>query len=163
MFLDLGAQPFANNLPREECSAKPEFHCSLATVKCPKCHLVQLTHSVPSQLIFDEYLYVSSTALASRAHFAEYASDVRKRLSSKEKPLGIDIGSNDGLLVSCYEKAGMRGIDVEPATNLAADANKRRGLTLSRYFGEEAVREIAAKYGSALPLIHAEELFLKGR
>ena len=148
-FLDLGSQPLANNLPRKADAAKPEFHCPLAVVKCPKCHLVQLTHSVPAHLMFDEYLYVSSTTQTFRTHFAEYAGDVRKRLLEKDKPLVVDIGSNDGLLVSCYDKAGMRGVGVEPAKNLAADANKRGVTTLNRYFGEETVREIVAKYGKA--------------
>jgi SAM-dependent methyltransferase len=148
-FLDLGSQPLANNLPRKENVARSEFHCPLAVVKCPKCHLVQLTHSVPAHLMFDEYLYVSSTTQTFRTHFAEYAGDVRGRLSKKDKPLAVDIGSNDGLLVSCYEKAGMRGVGVEPAKNLAADANKRGVVTLNRYFDEETVREIVAKYGKA--------------
>jgi SAM-dependent methyltransferase len=92
---------------------------------------------------------VSSTTQTFRTHFAEYAGDVRKRLSGKEKPLAVDIGSNDGLLVSCYEKSGMRGIGGEPAKNLAADANKCGVTTINRYFGEEAVREIVAEYGKA--------------
>jgi SAM-dependent methyltransferase len=132
-----------------EDAVKPEFHCPLTVVKCPKCHLVQLTHSVPAPLMFDEYLYVSSTTQTFRTHFAEYAGDVQRRLDGKERPLAVDIGSNDGLLVSCYEKAGMCGVGVEPAKNLAADANRRGILTLNKYFGEEAVREIAAKYGKA--------------
>jgi SAM-dependent methyltransferase len=108
--------------------------------------------------MFDEYLYVSSTTQTFRTHFAEYAGDVRKRLAGKEMPLAVDIGSNDGLLVSCYEKAGMRGVGVEPAKNLAADANKRGVATLNRYFGEEVVREIAAKYGKA-DVISANNVF----
>ena len=106
-FLDLGVQPLANNLPRCEDAATPEFHCPLAVVKCRKCHLAQLTHSVPAHLMFDDYLYVSSTTQTFRTHFAEYAQDVRGRLSQKQKPLGVDIGSNDGLLVSCYDKTVM--------------------------------------------------------
>ncbi|MFH1800792.1 MAG: class I SAM-dependent methyltransferase [Candidatus Omnitrophota bacterium] len=148
-FLDLGSQPLANNLPRKEDAAKTEFHCPLAVVKCPKCHLVQLTHSVPAHLMFDEYLYVSSTTQTFRTHFAEYAGDVRDRLLKKDRPFVVDIGSNDGLLVSCYDKAGMRGVGVEPAKNLAADANKRGVITLNRYFDEETVREIVAQYGKA--------------
>ena len=148
-FLDLGIQPLANNLPRREDAATPEFHCPLAVVKCRKCHLVQLTHSVPAALMFDDYLYVSSTTQTFRTHFAEYARDVRGRLPQKQRPLAVDIGSNDGLLVSCYEKAGMRGVGVEPAKNLASDANRRGVTTLNRYFGVEAVREIVSQYGKA--------------
>ncbi len=148
-FLDFGSQPLANNLPRKTDAAKSELHCPLAVVKCPKCHLVQLTHSVPAHLIFDEYLYVSSTTKTFQTHFAEYAMDVKSRLPKKDRPLVVDIGSNDGLLVSCYDKAGMRGVGVEPAKNLALDANKRGVITLNRYFDEEIVREIVAEYGKA--------------
>jgi SAM-dependent methyltransferase len=148
-FLDLGRQPLANNLPHKEDAAKPEFHCPLSVVKCGKCHLVQLTHSVPSHLMFDEYLYVSSTTKTFRTHFAEYAEDVRSRLGDKKQPLAIDIGSNDGLLVSCYSKTGMRGVGVEPAKNLASEANRQGIETLNRYFGEDSVKEIVAKYGKA--------------
>lgn len=148
-FLDLGAQPLANNLPGIENARKPEFRCPLALVKCPECHLVQLTHSVPANLMFDEYLYVSSTTQTFRTHFAEYARDVRERIGQKPGALAVDIGSNDGLLVSSYEKEGLRGVGVEPAKNLAADANTRGVTTLNRYFGEEAVAEIIARYGKA--------------
>lgn len=148
-FLDLGIQPLANNLPRMEDSAKPEFHCPLAVVKCEKCHLVQLTHSVPAPLMFDEYLYVSSTTQTFRKHFAEYAENVKARLVKKDRPLAIDIGSNDGLLVSCYEKTGMRGVGIEPAKNLAAEAHRQGITTVNRYFDNEAVKEVIAKYGKA--------------
>jgi len=157
-FLDLGVQPLANNLPRIEDSATPEFRCPLALVKCPRCHLVQLTHSVPAQLMFDEYLYVSSTTQTFRTHFAEYASDVKSRLGGKERPLAVDIGSNDGLLVSCYEKAGLRGIGVEPAKNLAKDANERGVITLNRYFDAQAVREITEKFCKA-DVVSANNVF----
>ncbi|MBU9889959.1 MAG: class I SAM-dependent methyltransferase [Candidatus Omnitrophica bacterium] len=148
-FLDLGVQPLANNLPRLQDAAKPEFHCPLAVVKCPACHLVQLTHSVPASLMFDDYLYVSSTTQTFRTHFADYARDVRERLSGKLRPLAVDIGSNDGLLVSCYDKAGMCGVGVEPAKNLAAEASRAGIATLNRYFDVEAVKEIRAHYGQA--------------
>lgn len=157
-FLDLGLQPLANNLPRKDDAAKPEFRCPLAVVKCEKCHLVQLTHSVPAQLMFDDYLYVSSTTKTFREHFAGYAEDVKARLTGKAKPLAIDIGSNDGLLVSCYEKAGMRGVGIEPAKNLAAEANRNGVTTLNRYFGEETVREVITRYGKA-DVISANNVF----
>lgn len=157
-FLDLGSQPLANNLPRKNDTEKPEFHCPLTVVKCPKCHLVQLTHSVPASFMFDEYLYVSSTTQTFRKHFAEYAEAVRERLSRKEKLLAVDIGSNDGLLVSCYEKAGMCGIGIEPAKNLASEANRKGITTLNRYFDETAVREVIAKHGKP-DVISANNVF----
>ena len=145
-FLDLGAQPLANNLPGIENARKPEFRCPLALVKCPECHLVQLTHSVPANLMFDEYLYVSSTTQTFRTHFAEYARDVRERIGQKPGALAVDIGSNDGLLVSSYEKEGLRGVGVEPQ-RISRPTRTPARYDLNRYFGEEAVAEIIARYG----------------
>lgn len=108
--------------------------------------------------MFDDYLYVSSTTQTFRTHFAEYARDVRERLPGKKSPLAVDIGSNDGLLVSCYHKAGMRGIGVEPAKNLAAEANRQGVTTLNRYFGAEAVGEIISRYGKA-DVVSANNVF----
>lgn len=157
-FLDLGLQPLANNLPRKDDTGKPEFRCPLSLVKCPACALVQLTHSVPANLMFDEYLYVSSTTRTFRTHFAEYAEDVKSRIGSKKNALAVDIGSNDGLLVSCYEKCGLKGVGVEPAKNLAADANQRGIVTLNRYFDLETVREITARFDKA-QVVSANNVF----
>ena len=122
-FLELGTMPLANNLPRKEDLNTPEFACPLSLVFCEKCGLVQLSHVVPPELMFSHYLYVSSTTKTFQEHFAEYARDVRNRISG-DKPLAVDLGSNDGLLLSCYQKEGMRICGVDPAQNLAEEANQ---------------------------------------
>jgi len=113
---------------------------------------------VPASLLFDNYLYVSSTAQTFREHFAAYAKDVKKKVRKGNQPLAVDIGSNDGLLVSCYEKMGMHGIGIEPAKNLAAEANRQGMTTLNCYFGKEAVQEVIAKYGKA-DVVSANNVF----
>jgi len=148
-FLDLGIHPLANSLPKFEDRYKEEFKCPLALVKCPHCHLVQLTHVVPADLMFKDYLYVSSTTKTFRKHFSEYAKTVKEKVLNKEKPVAVDIGSNDGLLVSHYIEEGMQGVGVDPAENLAKEANARGLPTLNRYFDKACVKEIIEKYGKA--------------
>ncbi len=149
-FLDLGEKhPLANSLPRPEDLNKPLFTCPLQLVKCQHCHLVQLAHAVPADLMFKDYLYVSSTTKTFREHFAEYARTVKSKLAHVKNPVAVDIGSNDGLLVACYMNEGMKAVGVDPADNLAKQANAEGRPTLNRYFDEVCVKEIIQKYGKA--------------
>lgn len=200
-FLDLGTLPLANSYVPANEPEKEEFKCPLSLAWCPRCKLVQLTHTVPPDLMFSHYLYVSSTTKTFQRHFADYAKTVAEKLGkreplnlvdsstarssrrdseiksrddsrradgetdrgivpssardgdlsspSRERPLAVDIGSNDGLLVRCYRNEGMRALGVEPAKNLADEANRQGVKTLNRYFDAECVKTIRAKEGPA--------------
>lgn len=148
-FLDLGVLPLANSFVRKEDAAKEEFRCPLRLTLCSSCFLVQLSHVVPPDMMFSNYLYVSSTTKTFRDHFAEYAASVRKKCAKKEKGVAVDIGSNDGLLLACYQKEGFRAVGVDPATNLAEAANKNGTPTINRYFDETSVNMILKEYGPA--------------
>lgn len=148
-FLDLGDMPLANSYVKPADADQPEFTCPLALVLCPHCRLVQLSHVVPPDLMFRHYLYVSSTTQTFRDHFAAYAHSVRGKLGGADKPLAVDIGSNDGLLLSCYQGEGMRAVGVDPAKNLSDAANARGLRTLNRYFDKDAVDEILREHGKA--------------
>lgn len=155
-FLDLGISPLANSLPLASEVGKKEFACPLRLVKCPSCHLVQLSHVVPGEMMFSNYLYVSSTTQTFRDHFSEYAKQVKNKLTSRLRSspndkgfLAVDIGSNDGLLVSCYKREGLRAVGVEPAENLSKLANENGQTTINRFFDAQTVDEIIKKYGRA--------------
>lgn len=157
-FLDLGPMALANSYVKKEEAEKPEFTCPLALALCPKCKLVQTTHVVPAPLMFSNYLYVSSTTQTFRTHFADYARYVASRLVKRAGSVAVDIGSNDGLLVSCYEKEGLKAVGIEPAVNLSQDANSRGIKTLNRYFDSESVAHIQKEFGHA-DIISANNVF----
>jgi SAM-dependent methyltransferase len=100
-------------------------------------------------MMFKDYLYVSSTTKTFQKHFADYARSVKEKLPHIERPLAIDIGSNDGLLLSCYLQEDMRAIGVDPAKNLADEANKKGLMTINDYFGEKSVKQILEDFGKA--------------
>lgn len=147
-FLELGAMALANSYVKPEDKDQPEFTCPLSLVWNRDSGLVQLSHVVPPDLMFSHYLYVSSTTQTFRDHFAAYAASVREKVRA-DKPLAVDIGSNDGLLVSCYMKEGMRAVGIDPAKNLAEEANKKGIRTLNRYFDKECVDKILSEFGKA--------------
>ncbi len=157
-FLELGNSPLANSFLSSNKGVKDEFFCPLSLTFCQNCTLVQLTHVVPPDLMFSNYLYVSSTTTTFQKHFADYAKNVTTRSSGDKKLLAVDIGSNDGLLVSCYQKEGMDALGVEPAKNLSKTANEEGRLTLNQYFDAECVDYIL-KHFRHVDVISANNVF----
>lgn len=157
-FLDLGVMPLANSYVAKEEAVKTEFECPLSVTRCSNCGLVQLTHVVPPELMFSHYLYVSSTTKTFRDHFSQYATGLKEKHVKKQNLLAVDIGSNDGLLLSCYQKEGMKVVGVEPAANLAALANQQGITTIQSFFNGQCVAEIRKRFGAA-DIISANNVF----
>ncbi len=149
-FLDLGSTPLANSFLKKDELDKDELSCPLRLAWCSQCWLVQLSDVVPPDKMFRNYLYVSSTTETFKKHFADYAQKAKARLLDTQSPLvAVDIGSNDGLLLSCYQKEGMTAVGVEPATNLSEEANRKGFPTVNDYFGAAAVDKILKDFGPA--------------
>ena len=67
--LSLGRTPLANALLTESQLAEPERTFPLDLVFCQRCALVQITETVPPEILFRDYVYFSSfsdTAVAQR-------------------------------------------------------------------------------------------------
>ena len=124
VYLDLGRTPLANSYLREEDLGRREFVEELVLQVCEDCGLSQLTKVVHPDLMFKNYLYVSSTTDTFRSHCAELAKTAVARANCPPGDLVLDIASNDGCLLSKFRDAGMRVVGVDPAENLAAEANK---------------------------------------
>ena len=150
--MDLGLQPLANSFIRPEEVGKPEPRYPLELARCTACGHVQLSVTVPPEIMFRNYLYVSGTSDTIPAHFAAYAKDVAERFVPKGG-LVVEIGSNDGTLLRAFDRGAVRVLGVEPARNIAAMANAAGIPTLDEFFGEAIAREIAAKHRRASAII----------
>jgi hypothetical protein len=64
------------------------------------------------------------------------------------KDFVVDIGSNDGTLISNFQKAGNRILGIEP-TDVGDIANARGIPTIKRYFGKAAAQEVVGSHGKA--------------
>ncbi|MBI3999798.1 MAG: class I SAM-dependent methyltransferase [Candidatus Omnitrophica bacterium] len=157
-FLDLGVMPLANSFLEVEEVTEEEFKCPLSLSYCSVCGLIQLAYVVPPDLMFSNYLYVSSTTQTFREHFAGYAKAVKERVLKKSNIVAVDIGSNDGLLLACYQREGIKAIGVEPAKNLSDVANYKGLTTINRYFDSECVEKILRDYGPA-DVVSANNVF----
>lgn len=147
--LSLGYMPPVNQMvpigqvPRQQ----PWFPTRL--LHCRNCELVQLGLAVDPVIIFPpEYPYTSGTTRILRDNFADLQRESAAMLGLGSEDLVVDIGSNDGTLLSNFQGGGQRVLGIEP-TDVGDIANARGIPTLKRYFGVEVAREVKREHGPA--------------
>lgn len=149
VFLDLGRMPLANKFLSEEELALPEPTYPLRVGFCMRCTHVQLMEHVPPSAMFDDYLYISGMSDTLREHLHDLASIVVSRRGLGADDLVVDIGSNDGTLLSGFRRLGTRTLGVDPAKNLASIAAQKGIETHTGYFGLNTAEEIVGRQGPA--------------
>ena len=155
--LDLGEQPLANAILKESDLASPEPRFPLAMAYCPECWLVQITETVPPEVLFREYTYFSSVSDA----FVEHSRVIAERLIA-QRGLGpgslvVEIASNDGYLLQHYAHAGVPVLGIDPARNIAEVATARGVPTLAEFFTRNLADELATS-GRMADVVHANNV-----
>ncbi len=124
---------------------------------CPTCRLVQLGLVVDPAILFPpEYPYTSSTTKILRENFAELYRKCSSILDMKKDDLVVDIGSNDGNLLSNFkDRHRVLGITPEEIGKIAIG----RGIpTVIDYFTEKTVSRVIGEHGHAR-LVTATNVF----
>ena len=140
-YLDIGVTPLANSYLRADQLNTPEIAVELALQLCMDCGLSQLTRVVDPDLMFKNYLYVSSTSATFRDHCSQLAKTAIVAARCRPGDWILDIASNDGFLLSQFQTHGMNVFGVDPAANLAAEASNRGIPTLATYWSSAVARE----------------------
>ncbi len=116
---------------------------------CRDCGYVHLTYVVNPENIYTDYLYVTTSSMGLADHFQLYSKEVLRRLNPISDSLIIDLGSNDGTLLSFFKKQGMRVLGIEPAREIATKTTNLGVETLPEFFTSELADKIEEKYGFA--------------
>ncbi|MBI2654821.1 NAD-dependent epimerase/dehydratase family protein [Candidatus Woesearchaeota archaeon] len=156
--ISLGSMPPANAfLKKEELDAKePSF--PLEVYFCNSCSFVQLVDIVDPELLFGNYVYVSSTSPVFVQHFKELAGKIISMFDLQKNSLVVDIGSNDGILLKPFKELGMKILGIDPAEKIAEMATKSGIETLPVFFDAKVAKGIAKARGRA-KLITATSVF----
>ena len=118
--------------------------------------LVQLSTIVNKSVVFPKsYPYTSSTTKILRDNFAELSNECKKLINFNSKDLIIDIGSNDGNLLSNFKNIKRLGVTPE---NIGKLAIKKGIPTLLKYFDRSTANLIQKKFGKA-KIITATNVF----
>jgi SAM-dependent methyltransferase len=142
LVLSLGNTPLANSLLTDEQLKQPEPQYPLELAFCPDCSLVQITETVPPEILFRDYLYFSSFSDSMLAH----AKNITDRLISTRNlgpdSLVVEIASNDGYLLQYFKAAGIPVLGIEPASNIARVAEQRGIRTVNEFFGDPLAQQL---------------------
>jgi SAM-dependent methyltransferase len=156
--LSLGRTPLANALLTEDQLGEHKATWPLELARCPDCSLVQITETVPPELMFRDYAYFSSFSDTMVQHAKQIALWLTAAEVLNEGSLVVEVASNDGYLLQWYQRAGVPVLGIEPARNIARVAEDEKGIrTISEFFGRELAAQLAAS-GQQADVIHANNV-----
>lgn len=158
-YLDLGLLPLANNLENSSFEAKKMERFPLQIMICEQCSLSQLSVIVDPKKMFSNYVYRSSINRPYVEHCKTMAKTLRDDFSLSKESFMIDIAGNDGTLLKQFkEEIGLKVLNVDPASNLAAISESQGIPTIADFWSYNIAAEILEKHGQA-DLITATNVF----
>ncbi len=144
--VNLGLLPPVNQLIKVNSKINKQNFFDTKLLYCPVSKLVQLNVIVDKGIVFPKsYPYTSSTTKILRDNFKELYEEVKKNLILRRKNFIVDIGSNDGNLLSNFSK-DFKVLGVTPE-NVGKLAIKRGIPTIINYFDKKIANKIKKKYG----------------
>jgi hypothetical protein len=150
--------PLANAYLTREELARPEPRYPLDLAFCHSCSLVQITETVPPEVLFREYLYFSSYSDTVVRNAEEIVTRLIGSRNLNGNSLAGEIASNDGYLLQFYKRAGIPVLGIEPAENVAKVAVRDRGIrTLCEFFGADLARKLRDQ-GECVDVLHGNNV-----
>ncbi|AUN29393.1 class I SAM-dependent methyltransferase [Niveispirillum cyanobacteriorum] len=128
--LDLGQQPLANHLLKH--ADEPFTIHPLGLVYCQECGHGQLSHFVPPEDLFVDYLYASGTSGSLGRYFDWFCDRAAAEFAASDSDV-LEVACNDGSLLARLADRGFRTLGVDPAANLAEEGRKN-GLEIVTAF-----------------------------
>ncbi|MFC1804611.1 class I SAM-dependent methyltransferase [Candidatus Omnitrophota bacterium] len=155
--LFLGYLPPVNKMPLIDELPKEQPSYPALLLSCRHCQLVQLGLIVDPKILFPaEYPYTSGTTRILRENFADLYKECRKMIKLDADDLVVDIGSNDGTLLSNF--SGHHRVQGITPEEIGRSAIGKGIPTLISYFNQQAVEAVLKKEGKAR-LITATNVF----
>jgi hypothetical protein len=148
ILLNLGSLPPVNVMDKIDNDFFGFKAFPLTWAVCKECGLVQILEELTGESVFPEsYPYLSGTTRILRENFKEQFLEINTFLGLTQDDLVIDIGSNDGTLLSNYQST-TKVLGIEP-TNAADVALMNAIPTLKKFFTKDVAQEILNEHGAA--------------
>lgn len=162
-FVDLGHIPLSDHFLKNPRQKEKKF--PLEVKVCPKCFLVQLIHDVDSKFLFSQnYGFYTGGSPSSIKYFENYAHSIIKRFPKEARSYIVEIASNDGTLLKPFIDKGYAVLGIDPARNVAEEANAKGIPTIIKFFNKKNALDIASKKKAGIIIAnnvvaHVEDLF----
>ncbi len=140
--ISIGAQYLSSMFPRYLGYRSEVPRWPLDLVMCEKkktsCGLVQLAHRMDLSAMYEAYPYTSSTNSSMPAILKDVAESGRSLGHLRPGDFILDIGCNDGTLLSFFQQENFRLIGVDPAKNIRPVFTSKSYTYVQDFFSERA-------------------------
>lgn len=144
--LDLGRHPMCDDLvPVGEERVCKEYPIDI--LFCERCITAHQHYQIPKQELFPPSYHYRSR------HTADVVNGMRQLVDACEQMTGglenrrvLDIGCNDGSLLSIFAERGAKSFGIEP-TSAARDAEERGHTVITDFLSEEIAERFVSEYG----------------
>lgn len=147
--------PLANEFLHEP---RPQEVFPLEVAVCTSCGHYQLTESIDPARLFTTYSYAAGHSAANVAHFRDSATHLTERFGLSKGSRVLDIASNDGTLLRAFSELGMEILGIDPAENIAKEAQKQGIPTIVGFFTAAEAIDLKEKHG-VFDLVTANNVF----
>lgn len=146
LVISFGYTPLADGLLTKDQLDQPEYTAPLDLAFCPDCGLVQITESVPPEILFcRDYPYFSSVSPSLLRHFGGSAQAIMQSRSLTSESLVIEAASNDGYMLKNFVEKGISVLGIDPASGPAEAALKSGVPTLNTFFTQELAEKLSGE------------------
>ncbi len=139
--LELGNQYLTGVFPRSP--DEPLTRGPLTMARCASCGLVQLRHSYErSELYGAHYGYRSSLNAMMVEHLRAKADALIARAGLERGDVVVDVGSNDGTLLTCFAGRGLTLVGFDPSAARWRDRYPAGSTLVPDFFSAAALRDV---------------------
>lgn len=152
VILDYGEVALADGFLNSYEEVENEEKHSLRLCICKNCKHLQIDEIIPPELLFTNYVYETGVSKSiiefSEELYEKVIRCYRSLTNSADKMPGVlEIGSNDGTILSVFKDRGSNILGVDPADNIVDVANKKGIRTIAGFFDLENAQTILNDYG----------------
>jgi C-methyltransferase C-terminal domain/Putative zinc binding domain/Methyltransferase domain len=140
-FIDLGHQPNGNHFPAGT-EVDHELKFPFAMDVCEKCWQVQLEEFPSMEFMFSNHPYITGVNMPVISHFRSMVDTTIYKYALAKNSLVLDIGANDGTLLSLFARKGMRVLGIDPGSNTGKLCRENGITVLETFFTSESARAI---------------------
>lgn len=134
--IDLGLQPNGNQfVTADEVASEVKF--PLEMLVCDRCWEVQIAEFPPASVLFDDHPYITGVNTPVVEHFRRLAPQAVAFAGLKRGDLVLDIGCNDGTLLSAFAEQGMCVFGIDPGKRVGELARSKGHVVGRAYFNKE--------------------------
>ena len=149
LVIPLAPTPLAEKYFSDPETARKQQFYDMDLHMCLDCGSVQLLEVVDPEVLWDDYTYHSGQTRGILDHFEDCTERIFERHSPVKDSLVVDVGSNDGSLLRCFQKRGLRVLGVDPATEIARQANQSGIETMAAFLNPELADDVTKQHGPA--------------